>query len=830
MSERKGWLLIIGCLALFCASCATQKGSTKARDLETRRDYEGEYTNIVARLRASPNNKNLLEQKAQLSELYAADILRKEARLSTDNLVERIQLLHAAAQLDSTNQAEISMSLRALKDQRADIHRRADAIIASSNVNVIIAETEEILDYAKADPELRNKLTENRDVSLHVERLLTQLAEGKELRGTRKLAQRGEEIWRNDGMKQVRAKIDARLRHAGLMALVPPATADASLGKQAICCLVEALLNPGKSEGIEAYRVANKLLREGMIPVAKVHLQGALSQDQKEAMQASILGFGDDLNRRFITSTDTNIPDAILVIEVTDSAFKVSSKSRLVYSQYSTGTTQVPNPTYDSMSVQYQQAVERARSAENAFTANGGLINLISANKAKGRANDAASALARTPRFQDVPVHRDYQLKQNDLVAECRFQVEAQIFDSISGKVLCRVPIEEKEQFRFTETSEVHPSDIKGYANTNLPVAWAENCLQQFVSNRVSQVARKVAGLYDEAVLRMAADAINRKEEQLGVELAIAWALSSGKGRAIEQGQGQDWFSTEKMMGLQKLFDESCFKADSVLPAELWSNMVKGVMAQLGEIIRPLNQPVGETVAKTDPMGLRKTQTTVTHPKEDMSSRFLSGDVKLPVGRTHTTPSIATALRATVTIFTDQGSGSGFVVSTNGFIVSNHHVIDGAKRVVVASSDGKKTLAEVVEFNASRDLAILKAVEGSWIALQTGDIDSLGVGDTVIAIGSPGGLHGAVLDQTVTRGVVSSIRTFPSEANPNIKVEYIQTDAAINSGNSGGPLVNEAGKVIGVNTQKLVGRGVEGLSFSISINEVKKLFYRYLDY
>jgi serine protease Do len=156
-------------------------------------------------------------------------------------------------------------------------------------------------------------------------------------------------------------------------------------------------------------------------------------------------------------------------------------------------------------------------------------------------------------------------------------------------------------------------------------------------------------------------------------------------------------------------------------------------------------------------------------------------------------------------------------------------VIDGAKRVLVAGSDGKKTLAAVVDFNASRDLAILKVAEGNWIAVQLGDVDGIGIGETVFAIGSPGGSEDTVLDQTVTRGVISGIRGFPSEANPNIKVEYIQTDAAINAGNSGGPLVNEAGKVIGVNTQKLVGRGVEGLSFSISINEVKKLFFRYLD-
>jgi serine protease Do len=112
--------------------------------------------------------------------------------------------------------------------------------------------------------------------------------------------------------------------------------------------------------------------------------------------------------------------------------------------------------------------------------------------------------------------------------------------------------------------------------------------------------------------------------------------------------------------------------------------------------------------------------------------------------------------------------------------------------------------------------------------LQLGDIDAIKIGEPAYAIGSPGGSDNAVLQQTVTRGIVSGVRDFASEANANIKVEYIQTDAAVNAGNSGGPLVNEAGRVIGVNTHKLVGRGVEGLSFAISVNEVRKLYFRYL--
>ncbi len=227
-------------------------------------------------------------------------------------------------------------------------------------------------------------------------------------------------------------------------------------------------------------------------------------------------------------------------------------------------------------------------------------------------------------------------------------------------------------------------------------------------------------------------------------------------------------------------------------------------------------------------MALRKSQIVLVRPTEDLSDRLLSPSKPPSSASTHTSTTLEAAMRATVTVLTNRGSGSGFLVSANGFVVSNHHVVEGATRIIVADSNGKKTTAEVIAFNASRDLAILKLSEGPWAPLQLGDIDAVKIGEPVYAIGSPGGLENTVLQQTVTRGVVSGIRDFTSEANANIKVEYIQTDAAINSGNSGGPLVDEAGKVIGVNTLKIVGRGIEGLNFAISVNEIKKLFFRYL--
>jgi serine protease Do len=95
-------------------------------------------------------------------------------------------------------------------------------------------------------------------------------------------------------------------------------------------------------------------------------------------------------------------------------------------------------------------------------------------------------------------------------------------------------------------------------------------------------------------------------------------------------------------------------------------------------------------------------------------------------------------------------------------------------------------------------------------------------------LGAPGGLKNQVLDQTVTRGIISAIRLIEAPYNPSEKIQFIQTDAAINPGNSGGPLINEKGEVIGVNSQKIVREAVEGLNFAISIEEVKKSFSEYL--
>lgn len=158
-----------------------------------------------------------------------------------------------------------------------------------------------------------------------------------------------------------------------------------------------------------------------------------------------------------------------------------------------------------------------------------------------------------------------------------------------------------------------------------------------------------------------------------------------------------------------------------------------------------------------------------------------------------------------------RGQGSGFIVSADGLILSNAHVVDGASEVIVKLSDHREFKAKVLGSDKSSDIAVLKIDAKNLPSVRVGDSDQLNVGDYVLAIGAPFGL-----EQTATSGIVSAkARNLPGDGY----VPFIQTDAAVNPGNSGGPLFDATGAVVGINSQIYsTSGGYQGVSFAIPIN------------
>lgn len=168
-------------------------------------------------------------------------------------------------------------------------------------------------------------------------------------------------------------------------------------------------------------------------------------------------------------------------------------------------------------------------------------------------------------------------------------------------------------------------------------------------------------------------------------------------------------------------------------------------------------------------------------------------------------------------------SGSGFVYKTDdnyGYILTNHHVINNGKKFVVTFSDGTESEASLVSSDEYYDIAVLKLSKDKVKKVATlGDSSNIELGDTVFTVGAP---LGKEYMGTITKGIVSGINRMVSVSN-NYLMEVIQTDASINSGNSGGPICNIKGEVIGITSSKLIGSGIEGMGFAIPINTVNEI-------
>jgi serine protease Do len=158
-------------------------------------------------------------------------------------------------------------------------------------------------------------------------------------------------------------------------------------------------------------------------------------------------------------------------------------------------------------------------------------------------------------------------------------------------------------------------------------------------------------------------------------------------------------------------------------------------------------------------------------------------------------------------------SGTGFIISPDGYILTNNHVVDGAKKVTVTLFDEKSYTASIIGTAPDNDIALLKIDAAGLTAVKLGNSDNLIVGEPIFAIGNPLG----ELTYTVTAGIVSAEnRDFDEDGTP---INMFQTDAAINPGNSGGPIFNMNGEVVGISTAKYSSTGIEGIGFAIPIND-----------
>lgn len=178
-----------------------------------------------------------------------------------------------------------------------------------------------------------------------------------------------------------------------------------------------------------------------------------------------------------------------------------------------------------------------------------------------------------------------------------------------------------------------------------------------------------------------------------------------------------------------------------------------------------------------------------------------------------------------VTVYTDKGFGTGFVYTDDGYIITNYHVIDDTKKINVICTDGRKLEAQLIDGDELSDVAVIYVKNLGIPKLPVGDSDTLRVGEDVIAIGTPNDVEYA---GTVTKGIISGVkrqvRVYEEAGYLSKTMEMIQTDTTLNHGNSGGPLINMRGEVVGINTMKYYASDAgDTLYFSIPINDAAEI-------
>jgi len=232
----------------------------------------------------------------------------------------------------------------------------------------------------------------------------------------------------------------------------------------------------------------------------------------------------------------------------------------------------------------------------------------------------------------------------------------------------------------------------------------------------------------------------------------------------------------------------------------------------------PSSSPPTQTATPIDP------NWTVS-PSESQAEPFPSiADVVAKVK-----PSVVAINTEVVTVdwfnqtYTQEGAGSGWIISKDGIIITNNHVVEGAESITVTLDDGTILPVDMdtIATDPLTDIAVLKIDAKNLPALAIGDSSKLRVGDWVVAIGNALGLG-----ISATTGIVSSLGVSLPVSSGQTLYDLIQTDTAINPGNSGGPLVNMQGEVIGITSVKIAVVGVEGIGYAISINKAKSIIER----
>ena len=563
------------------------------------------------------------------------------------------------------------------------------------------------------------------------------------------------------------------------------------------------------------------------------------SAKQKNSLVSAISNselFGDNvLVHELIAGAEPQPGEILIELDLTDLSIDMVPSRSNPFSKYLAGYQEVRNPEYAKLELEYQRALARYQEAAKQPDYDPLTGRLNGAKIAAATAlSTIEGRLRRTAPLIKQEILQDYQYERTNVSYRLNMGLKYKCTDTSSGMVLKEETYVNKADQQRQAISGAHPQDVNKIKDVSISQEEASRILADFAQKNYSILTNRFSDLPEMQALYEANSAVEQGDFGRAVDRFFFYRLY---GLLLPKGHDFGIYG-------EKDLDELCcqlgiVRMDDILLASsvsnqdstdlslrrifsdsfIYANSMKNDLSSLkkafeGFIPDRFSYVKGPTLTKkiTKPSSFRRpTETPIT------------GGISSARGNI-----IEDCLSSVVIIKTSKGTGSGFILNTRGYIVTNYHVVAGEEEVKVILNDGRQSFADIIALVKYKDLALLKINIQDVRAIKLGNLQQMKSGDSVYALGAPGGVRNQVLDQTVTKGIISAIRLLEAPYNPLEKIQFIQTDAAINPGNSGGPLINEKGEVIGVNSQKIVQEAVEGLNFAISIEEVKKSFAEYL--
>ncbi len=481
----------------------------------------------------------------------------------------------------------------------------------------------------------------------------------------------------------------------------------------------------------------------------------------------------------------------------------IIAEPQVKYSRFVSGHKKVPNQTYYNA----KEAVERARSQLTRLASESRDRTLATSVVRSDAGGDwqgilkQIDAMNSPEAFDEVPIYIDYSYLQTDIRMTSLMRISYKVHDLKNKEMVKEGTLSEQSERLVSVLEGVHPRDANGMQN----------------SEKFDRETQKTA-------LRLFGDKV---VQALAVKIALDVAgLYESRGKSYQESGDTAEAVDSYLMGYllkNKTVTESIALA---LPAEL-SDKLQSLTPEARQVKRLENQTFASAPSQTmdtegGPKPERQSSPSEKKKYAEIDLPKLVKEAMRKVVLIRGVPRAKNMRGKDLPFISDTSEdgtlqGSGFMVSPNGHVITNFHVVRDCGSVFVKMHDGSEYSAKILASDSSADVALLKIPVKNTPFFALGSYKKLTAGETVIAIGSPLGL-----EQTVSRGIVSAKRLGSIEKGSE-KLLLIQTDAQMTQGNSGGPLINLSGEAIGINTL----RGPGPFGFAISTDEVRKRFPRY---